>query len=111
MRIAAAAETDFEAIVRWTAEHFGRAQARENARTLSQVMEALSAGPVSSDASAREDIARGMFTLRVARQGRRGLHVVVFRIGRGKGQDVIDVLLLHEAMDRPRHRSPTREAD
>lgn len=109
VRLAAAAETDFENIVRWTAEHFGRAQAGEHARTLSVAMEALSAGPVASGAKARDDIAKGVFTLHVARHGRRGRHFVVFRISRIEGREVVDALrLLHDAMDVPRH-VPSRD--
>jgi toxin ParE1/3/4 len=112
VRLAAAAEVDFQNIVRWTAEHFGDAQARAYAQTLSAALEALSAGPIASGAKARDDIAKGVFTLHVARNGRRGRHFVVFRIGRYEGREVIDVLrLLHDAIDLPRHVSSADETN
>jgi toxin ParE1/3/4 len=48
VRLAAAAEDDFQDVLRWTAEHFGDRQARVYARTLSMAFEALAAGPRSS---------------------------------------------------------------
>jgi toxin ParE1/3/4 len=53
---------------------------------------------------------KGVFTLHVARHGRRGRHFVAFRIGRIEGREVIDVLRsLHDAMAFPRHVSSTDE--
>jgi toxin ParE1/3/4 len=104
VRLAAAAEIDFQNIMRWTAERFGESQARAYARTLSMALEALAGGPSVSGAKARDDIARGICILHVARRGRKGRHFVVFRIGRDDSGEVIDVLrLLHESMDLPRH--------
>jgi toxin ParE1/3/4 len=112
VRLTAAAEVDFEDILRWTVERFGDAQARAYAETLSSALEALVAGPSVIGAKARDDIAKGLFTLHVARQGRKGRHFVVFRIGRDKEREVIEVLrLLHDAMDLPRHLPPVDETD
>ena len=111
VRIAAAAEVDFQGIVRWTLEHFGEAQARLYAETLSAALEALNGGPTVVGVKARNDIAKGLFTLHVARRGRKGRHFVLFRIGRVQGGEVIEVLrLLHDAMDLPRHLPPPDEA-
>jgi toxin ParE1/3/4 len=112
VRLTAAAEVDFEDILRWTVERFGDAQARAYAETLSSALEALVAGPSVIGAKARDDIAKGLFTLHVARQGRKGRHFVVFRIGRDREREVIEVLrLLHDAMDLPRHLPPVDETD
>ena len=47
-------------------------------------------------------------TLHVARDGRKGRHFVMFRVGSIDGRDVIDVLrLLHDSMDLERHLPPT----
>ncbi len=52
----------------------------------------------------RDDIARGLIALHVARKGRKGRHFVMFRVGSPAEPPVIDVLLLiHDAMDVPRH--------
>lgn len=108
VRLAAAAETDFQDILLWTLEQFGEAQARIYAETLSAALESLAAGPNVIGAGARNDIARGLFTLHVARHARRGRHFIMFRVGRGQDRQVIELLrLLHDAMDLPRHLPPT----
>lgn len=110
VRLAAAAEADFQDILRWTLEQFGHAQARAYAETLSAALEALASGPAVAGAKARDDIAKGLFTLHVARHGRRGRHFVMFRIGHDKGHEVIEILrILHDAMDLPRHVPPVDE--
>jgi toxin ParE1/3/4 len=112
VRLTAAAEVDFEDILRWTVERFGDAQARAYAETLLSALQALVAGPSVIGAKARDDIAKGLFTLHVARQGRKGRHFVVFRVGRDKEREVIEVLrLLHDAMDLPRHLPPADDTD
>ena len=111
VRLTAAAEADFEDILRWTVGRFGEAQARIYGETLSRALEALAGGPNVIGARARDDIGKGILTLHVARQGRKGRHFVVFRIGHDKGREVIEVLrLLHDAMDLPRHLPPVDEA-
>ena len=59
MRIAAAAEVDFQGIVRWTLEHFGEAQARLYAETLSAALEALNGGPTVVGVKARNEMRQG----------------------------------------------------
>lgn len=67
----------------------------------------LTDGPDAPGVRQRDEIAPGMRTLHVARQGRRGRHFVVFRVG---GDQVIDVLrLLHDSMDLARHIPPADE--
>ena len=110
VRLTAAAEADFQDIVRWTLGQFGEAQSRIYAETLSAALEALTAGPTVPGVKARDDIANGLFTLHVARHGRKGRHFVIFRVGHDQGREVIDVLrLLHDAMDLPRHVPPVDE--
>ncbi len=110
VRLTAAAEADFQDILRWTVKQYGEAQARVYAETLSTALEALAAGPTVIGAKTRNDIAKGLFTLHVARHGHRGRHFVMFRIGHDQGREVIEVLrLLHDAMDLPRHLPPMDE--
>lgn len=102
--LAAAAEADFAEILYWTAERFGRSQAEAYAETIGAALDALTEGPSILGAKPRDDIAPGIHTLHVARSGRKGSHFVVFRIGRNKGRDVIEVLrILHDAMDLRSH--------
>jgi toxin ParE1/3/4 len=110
VRLAAAAEADFQDILRWTKNQFGEAQAHAYAQTLSAALQALAAGgPTTAGAKARDEIAKGLFTLHVARHGRKGRHFVLFRIGgdnagRGVAREVVEVLrVLHDAMDLARH--------
>ena len=104
VRLTTSAETDFQDILRWTSERFGEPQANTYADTLSEAIEALTAGPNIAGARQRDDIAEGLMGLHVARGGRKGRHFVLYRVG-GDGEPFqIDVLrLLHDAMDLPRH--------
>jgi len=103
VRLSAAAQGDFNDILRWTLRHFGPEQARIYAETLSDAVAALTAGPSLAGVVARDEIEEGLFTLHVARDGRRGRHFVLFRWG----DRTVDVLrLLHDAMDLPRHLPP-----
>ena len=104
VRLAAAAENDFRNILRWTSEHFGEGQAHAYAETLTSAIESLAAGPEVSLSRKREEIAEGLRTLHVAREGRRGRHLVLYRVGKPEEPPVIDVLrLLHDSMDLIRH--------
>jgi toxin ParE1/3/4 len=104
VRLTAAAEADVANIVRWTAKQFGEPQARTYAETLSGALAALMDGPTMPGARARNDIGRGLFTLHVARRGRKGRHFILFRVARDQQGDIIEVLrILHEVMDLPRH--------
>jgi toxin ParE1/3/4 len=112
VRLSAAAEADFESILRWTADRFGHRQARTYARTLRSALAALASGPTIPGARPRDDIAPGLFTLHVARRGRRGRHFVLFRAWRVGDRDVVDVIrLLHDAMDLPQHVPPEAVED
>ena len=110
VRLPAAAEAGFEEILRWTVDQFGEAQARSYAGTVSAALNDLAAGPTVIGAKKRDDILKGIFTLHVARQARKGLHFVMFRVGRAPDGNVIEVLrLLHDAMDLQRHLPPVDE--
>lgn len=110
VRLADVAGDDFREIVRWTAQQFGKTQARAYAQTLSAALTALSDGPSAAGVRARDDIAKGLFTLHVARKGWRGRHFIMFRAARDGDRQIIEVLrILHDAMDLARHAPP--EAD
>jgi len=110
VRLTRAAEDDFAGILRWTAENFGKAQARTYARTLNGTLTELTQGTDTVGCRLREDIGPGFHTLHVAHKGRKGRHFVVFRVD--AATKVIDVLrLLHDSMDLPRHLAPAPSAD
>ena len=101
VRLASKAEQDFFEIVQWSAVNFGQQQAVAYAEILSLAISALAEGPEVLGAKRRDEIGNGILTLHVARQGRKGRHFVVFRVG---GASTIDVLrLLHDSMDLVRH--------
>lgn len=102
MRITASAEAD--SIVAWTLEQFGDVQARVYSETVSTAIQALTTGPVQPGIKARPEIGRDLFTLHVARNGRRGRHFVLFRAYSDPNHRQIDVLrILHDSMDLARH--------
>ena len=104
VRLTKTAESDYQSIIVWTLSEFGDLQARIYADTLSAPLVALTAGPTTVGAKERSEIGKGVFTLHVARDGHKGRHFVLFRIGPGKHQRHIEVLrLLHDAMDLTRH--------
>ncbi len=110
VRLAETAEADFAGIVNWTAARFGAAQALAYAETLSAAITELAYGPTIPGAVARDDIGKGIGSLHVARNGRKGRHFVIFRVTKvikvtkGRNERMIDVLrLLHDAMDLARH--------
>ena len=112
IRLAEAAGQDYQSILRWTVENFGRAQARTYAKTLNSALQDLAQGPDVIGARLREDIGPDIHTLHVARHGRKGRHFVVFRISPSPDASIIEVLrLLHDSMDLPRHLTAANESD
>ena len=103
VRLTADAEGDIRDILRWTAAHFGDAQARIYARTLSRAIESLTAGPHIAGARERNEIRPGLMALHVARRGRKGRHIVFYRAGESAERPTVEVLrVLHDSMDIPR---------
>lgn len=107
--LAQAAEQDFFRILHWTAEQFGKRQARVYETTLRSALKALAAdGPDAVGCRARPEMGANVASFHVARKGRKGRHLVVFRI-REKA-NLIEVLrILHDSMDAQRHLSHRRE--
>ena len=92
---------DYAEILSWTTKHFGKAQAQTYSETVQQAIQALTDGPEILGSKRRDEIELGIWTLHVARLGRKGRHFVVFQLD---GAQTIDALrFLHESMDLPRH--------
>lgn len=101
IRLTDQAEHDLVDIVRWTAQNFGARQAEYYAEPITLAIEALNDGPQILGSKARDEIALGVRTLYVARNGRKGRHFVVFKVS---DADVLEVLrLLHDSMQLTRH--------
>ena len=111
VRLSAAAEADYLQILRWTVENFGSSQARVYAETLMSALKTLAAGPDVIGVKARPEIGGKIRTLHVARNGRKGRHFIMFRVGSAEEENQIDVLrLLHDSMDLERHLPPTESS-
>ena len=101
VRLGAVAELDFANILKWTSENFGARQARIYRDTLLRAIAELGRGPNVAGSKARDEITPGLRTLHIARHGRRGRHVLLYRV---VDEWVIEVgRILHEQMDLPRH--------
>ena len=104
VRLAATALEDYQDILQWTVDQFGSAQTLAYAETLSSALEDLCAGPGALGVKARGEIGPNLYTLHVARKGRKGRHFVMFQAGHVQGTAVIDVLrILHDSMDLAQH--------
>ncbi len=100
--LAEGAERDFFSVLRWTTEQFGKRQARVYETTLRNALKALASGPSVMGYRARSDLGSDIASLHVARQGRKGRHLLVFRTHEQDG--VIEVLrILHDSMELQRH--------
>ena len=66
------AERDFFNILHWTAEQFGKRQARAYETTLRSALKALVVGPDAVGSRPRTDLGPEIGSLHVARQGRYG---------------------------------------
>ena len=95
------ANQDYVEILHWTSQTFGARQARIYETTLLRALRALRSGPNIIGVKKRDDLAPGILTLHAARDGRKGRHFIVFRVG---GDQVIDVLrILYDGMDLTVH--------
>ena len=95
------AQRDFVNIIHWTVQRFGARQAAIYSENIALALEALESGPDTIGVKKRDDIAPGILTLHLARNGRKGRHFILFRIAE---PHTIDVLrLLHDSMDFAAH--------
>jgi toxin ParE1/3/4 len=106
IRLGAAAELDFAAILKWTTENFGSGQSQIYRDTLVRAIRELADGPDVPGSKARDDILPGLRTLHVARRGRRGRHFLLYRTQRR----IIEIIrILHDGMDLRSHLPHLKE--
>jgi toxin ParE1/3/4 len=103
VRLSAAAEKDFAEVVDWTVARFGAQQAEIYAGIVAAAIKELHAGPDVAGAKPRDEIGRGIFSLHVARRGKKARHVVIYRAAPDQARSIDVVRILHDAMDLPRH--------
>ena len=96
------AAQDIENILDWIYEQFGPLQMEVYADVINDALEVLTQGPQLIDVRRRPELGDNVATLHVARQGRKGRHLLLFRVHE---QDcAIEVLrILHDSMDLARH--------
>lgn len=100
--LAQGAERDFFSILHWTTKQFGERQARVYETTLRSALKELANGPGAVGSRARPEFGVDVFSLHVARKGRKGKHLVIFRTH--EEAKLIEVLrVLHCSMDLVRH--------
>jgi toxin ParE1/3/4 len=107
VRLGAFAEIDFANILKWTAENFGPRQARVYRGTIIQAIGELADGPDVAGSSARNEILQGLRTLHVARHGRRGRHLLMYRVIEDRTIEIGRIL--HDRMDLSRHLPPAND--
>ena len=100
VRLTDTAAADFDNILRWTADHFGAGQAASYGKLLAASLSRLERGPAIAGARQRDEIGAGLRTLHV---GRRGRHIILFRIGSVPDRTIDVLRILHDAMDLARH--------
>jgi toxin ParE1/3/4 len=101
VRLGAAAELDFANILKWTTENFGERQSRIYQDTLLAAIAKLADGPDVAGSRIRNEVMPGLRTLHVARGGRRGRHLLLYRALQGRTIEIGRVL--HDSMDIERH--------
>jgi|SRR5580692_4573933 toxin ParE1/3/4 len=103
VRLTGAAQADFDDALYWTALRFGTSQAGIYEETLSDAIDALAATPQIHGVKSRDDLLSGMMSLHVARNRRKGRHVVLFRVDKSRERTIEVLRILHDAMDFLRH--------
>ena len=109
VRLGVMAELDFVNILRWTTQNFGARQAQHYGDTLVRAIRELANGPDVPGSKSRDEIMSGLRTLHVARHGRRGRHVLLYRAAPGR---IIEIgRILHDSMDFRRHQPFPADGD
>ena len=109
IRLGAVAELDLANILKWTTENFGARQARLYRTTLVHAIGELVNGPDIAGSKARDEIMPGLRTLHIARHGRHGRHLLLYRVANGR---VIEIgRILHDRMDLEGHLPFPMDAD
>lgn len=98
-------------IVEWTMDHFGDLQSRKYESALEATIDALRFGPTIPGVRARNDLMRDLRSLPVTLGGRRGTHILLFRIDRAARNTIEVMRILHDSMDFARHLPASDEPD
>lgn len=98
VRLTKKSEQDFESILQWTYEYFGGRQTNTYEATLKSALGTLLTGPNVLGSKPRAEIGLDIWSLHVARGGRKGRHFLLYRAV--AATHTIEVLrILHDSMD------------
>jgi toxin ParE1/3/4 len=102
VRLTDLAAQDVEDILEWTFQQFGSQQLEIYTDTITDALMLLDEGPRAVGVRWHPELGETVATLHVARQGRKGRHLLVFRVS--ASERVVEVLrILHDSMDLSRH--------
>ncbi len=102
IRYAAPAQRDIARILAYTYETFGTRQAATYKQLIQDALRDIAANPTLLGSKPRDDILQHLRTLHIARGGRRGRHLILYRPD--QKTRVIDILhIIHDASDIERH--------
>jgi toxin ParE1/3/4 len=102
VRLADQAAQDVEDILDWTVLQFGAKQLEIYTDAINDALEVLNEGPTAVGVRWHPELGEAVAALHVARQGRKGRHLLVFRVS--APERVVEVLrILHDSMDLSRH--------
>jgi len=102
VRFAAASERDIRGIYEWTQNNFGAVQADKYAAAIEASVVLLETGPKVAGVRERNDVAAGVYSLRIKMKKRQGRHLLYFRVA-AAARDILIVRVLHDAMDTSKH--------
>lgn len=108
VRLSRRALAEVQSILDWTEQRFGDAQRETCAKFIMEAIDALrKTGFDTLGVRARDDITKDLYSVHVARRGRKGRHAIFFRRGDDSSRDLIVLRVLHDSMDLVRHiRNP-----
>ncbi|HEX3882755.1 MAG TPA: type II toxin-antitoxin system RelE/ParE family toxin [Stellaceae bacterium] len=109
--ISLTAANDIQGIISWTRRRFGPPQAVEYGEVIDAALTDLRSGPAILGVKERSEVGSGYYTMHVARGGRRGRHLILFRVRNPAERIVVVVRVLHDAMDLLRHIPPDNQED
>jgi toxin ParE1/3/4 len=82
VHLSEAADQDFVGLLSWTRRTFGVRQAETYRDTIIAALTALADGPENAGGNTRDEISPGLYSLHVARRGRHGRHLVLYRVAK-----------------------------
>ena len=104
VQIAALADADFRAVLRWTEVAWGRRQARRYAERLAATLARLEDGPTTLGTADRADLGPGLRILRMIPSGPPARHILLFRVDEAAAEPTVMVLrIFHDSMDPALH--------